>query len=72
MEETVEFPIDLIVRAVTEGVNMLIEYGKFDTAMDFIKQFEECGNYVNDQEFYLSKLESILKELEVQLVECLN
>lgn len=72
MEETVEFPIDLIVGAVTEGVNVLIEYGKFDTAMDFIKQFEECGNYVNDQEFYLNKLESILKELEVHLVECLN
>lgn len=72
MEETVEFPIDLIVRAVTEGVNMLIEYDKFDTAMDFIKQFEECGNYVDDHEFYLCKLESILKELGVQLVECLN
>lgn len=67
-----DFPIEYITTAIQSGVAMLIEYGKEDKALEFIAKFTACGEVVNYPEKYLAQLGETLKELEVELRECLK
>lgn len=67
-----EFPIELIVSAIKNGVAMLIEYNREPKALEFVAKFTACGELVQYPEKYLARLAEILKELEVELHECLK
>lgn len=67
-----EFPIEDIVSAIQNGVAMLIEYGKEEKALEFATKFTACGELIQNPQLYLTRLAETLKELEVELRECIK